>query len=115
MNLIPFPRLHYLLPSYGPLVAEGHAAYQGSTVNELVGSCVPPLLLVVSFQPGTNAIPLPLAITFPRRLQPLRPAQPSCRVRPALRAVFDSRDNLPWAAVRAGGGNCRRAAAEQKF
>lgn len=56
MNLIPFPRLHYLLPSYGPLVAEGHAAYQGSTVNELVGSCVPPLPVVVSFQStSTNA------------------------------------------------------------
>ena len=41
MNLIPFPRMHYLLPSYGPLVATGHAAYQGGTVNELVGSCVP--------------------------------------------------------------------------
>ena len=59
MNLIPFPRLHYLLPSYGPLVGEGHAAYQGSTVNELVGSCVPPLPVVVSFQSSTNAVSLP--------------------------------------------------------
>lgn len=56
MNLIPFPRMHYLLPSYGPLVAQGHAAYQGSTVNELVGSCVPPLLVCPS---STNAFPRP--------------------------------------------------------
>ena len=61
MNLIPFPRLHYLLPSYGPLVAEGHAAYQGSTVNELVGSCVPLLPVVVSFQStSTNTAVLSL-------------------------------------------------------
>jgi hypothetical protein len=47
MNLIPFPRMHYLLPSYAPLVAAGHAAYQGGTVNELVGSYVPPSLLAL--------------------------------------------------------------------
>jgi len=57
MNLIPFPRLHYLLPSYGPLVAAGHAAYQGSTVKELVGSYVPPLPVVISSQSGTNRLP----------------------------------------------------------
>jgi len=28
MNLIPFPRLHYLLPSYGPLVSSATSAYQ---------------------------------------------------------------------------------------
>ena len=56
MNLIPFPRMHYLLPSYGPLVAPGHAAYQGSTVNELVGSCVLPPPVCPS---STNAFPRP--------------------------------------------------------
>ncbi|KAG8852786.1 hypothetical protein FRB91_005918 [Serendipita sp. 411] len=28
MNLVPFPRLHYLLPSYAPLVSEATNAYQ---------------------------------------------------------------------------------------
>ena len=28
MNLIPFPRLHYLLPSYSPLVSAASGAYQ---------------------------------------------------------------------------------------
>jgi tubulin beta len=28
MNLIPFPRLHYLLPSYAPLVSKNASAYQ---------------------------------------------------------------------------------------
>ncbi|KIM29971.1 hypothetical protein M408DRAFT_15648 [Serendipita vermifera MAFF 305830] len=38
MNLIPFPRLHYLLPSYSPLVSAAAGAYQGQSVPELVGS-----------------------------------------------------------------------------
>ena len=59
MNLIPFPRLHYLLPSYGPLVSAGHAAYQGSTVNELVGSCVPPSHTPASF-PFNSILTRPL-------------------------------------------------------
>lgn len=28
MNLIPFPRLHYLLPSYSPLVSAASGAYE---------------------------------------------------------------------------------------
>lgn len=30
MNLIPFPRLHYLLPSYSPLVSQASSSYQVS-------------------------------------------------------------------------------------
>jgi tubulin beta len=33
MNLIPFPRLHYLLPSYGPLVSPTSSAYQVSVCS----------------------------------------------------------------------------------
>ncbi|KAJ7056716.1 beta-tubulin 2 [Mycena amicta] len=36
MNLIPFPRLHFLMPSYAPLVSGTAAKFQGTSVPELV-------------------------------------------------------------------------------
>lgn len=44
MNLIPFPRLHYLLPSYAPLVSKDSSAYQVRGVPFL-GVSYPTLLL----------------------------------------------------------------------
>lgn len=40
MNLIPFPRLHFLMPSYSPLIDLKSKAYQGTGTPELVQSCV---------------------------------------------------------------------------
>lgn len=40
MNLVPFPRLHLLAPSYAPLVAPGSRAFQNMSVPELTKSCV---------------------------------------------------------------------------
>jgi len=34
-NLIPFPRLHFLIPSYAPFIAHGHRAYAADTVADL--------------------------------------------------------------------------------
>ncbi|KAH7098694.1 beta-tubulin [Auriculariales sp. MPI-PUGE-AT-0066] len=35
VNLVPFPRLHFLVPSYAPFVAKQSVAYQGTSVAEL--------------------------------------------------------------------------------
>lgn len=37
MNLVPFPRLHYLLPSYAPLVSQGSSAYQVGLIQLDIG------------------------------------------------------------------------------
>jgi tubulin beta len=37
MNLIPFPRLHYLLPSYAPLVSQGSSEYQVGRIQLDIG------------------------------------------------------------------------------
>lgn len=47
MNLIPFPRLHYLLPSYGPLVSDVSSAYQVSFTLLDLRSHFPSLLLLL--------------------------------------------------------------------
>ncbi|PVF96216.1 tubulin-domain-containing protein [Serendipita vermifera] len=51
MNLIPFPRLHYLLPSYGPLVSDATSAYQSPAVPELVSSLFDRNNLLVACDP----------------------------------------------------------------
>jgi tubulin beta len=38
MNLVPFPRLHFLAPSYAPLVPPGRQAFQSHSIPELVNS-----------------------------------------------------------------------------
>ncbi|KDQ09899.1 hypothetical protein BOTBODRAFT_36712 [Botryobasidium botryosum FD-172 SS1] len=38
LNLIPFPRLHFLAPSYSPLVTSGSRAFQSPNVSELTTS-----------------------------------------------------------------------------
>ncbi|KAG8949793.1 Tubulin beta-2 chain [Tulasnella sp. 424] len=38
MNLVPFPRLHFLAPSYSPFVAPGRQAYQNLSIPELTNS-----------------------------------------------------------------------------
>ncbi|KAG8932540.1 Tubulin beta-2 chain [Tulasnella sp. 417] len=38
MNLVPFPRLHFLAPSYSPFVAPGRQAYQTQSIPELTNS-----------------------------------------------------------------------------
>ncbi|KAG8760340.1 Tubulin beta-2 chain [Serendipita sp. 396] len=51
MNLVPFPRLHYLLPSYAPLVSEATNAYQSLAVPELVASLFDRHNLLVACDP----------------------------------------------------------------
>lgn len=51
MNLIPFPRLHYLLPSYAPLIAPGSKSFQSSSVSELVYSLFDRHNLLVACDP----------------------------------------------------------------
>lgn len=38
MNLVPFPRLHFLAPSYAPIVPPGRQAFQNMNVQELTNS-----------------------------------------------------------------------------
>ncbi|KAF8574568.1 beta-tubulin [Ramaria rubella] len=38
MNLVPFPRLHFLVPSYAPFFSESSKAFQQNTVMELTAS-----------------------------------------------------------------------------
>ncbi|KAG8861743.1 Tubulin beta-2 chain [Tulasnella sp. 330] len=38
MNLVPFPRLHFLAPSYAPIVPPGRQAFQNMNVQELTTS-----------------------------------------------------------------------------
>ena len=35
VNMIPFPRLHFFIPSFSPLTARGSAAYRKMSVAEL--------------------------------------------------------------------------------
>lgn len=35
VNMIPFPRLHFFIPSFAPLTARGSAAYRKLSVAEL--------------------------------------------------------------------------------
>jgi tubulin beta len=35
-NMVPFPRLHFFIPGFSPLVARGHNEYRAVTVAELV-------------------------------------------------------------------------------
>eukprot|EP00794_Sanderia_malayensis_P017074 gene17074-18794_t len=35
VNMVPFPRLHFFMPSYAPLVSKAEAAYEAVTVHEL--------------------------------------------------------------------------------
>ncbi|KAG8816500.1 Tubulin beta-2 chain [Serendipita sp. 399] len=51
MNLIPFPRLHYLLPSYAPLVSAETSAYQSLAVPELVAALFDRRNLLVACDP----------------------------------------------------------------
>jgi tubulin beta len=38
MNLIPFPRLHFLMPSYAPLMDFKHRSYQSYKISELTAA-----------------------------------------------------------------------------
>ncbi|CAG7852178.1 Tubulin beta-2 chain AltName: Full=Beta-2-tubulin [Serendipita indica DSM 11827] len=51
MNLIPFPRLHFLLPSYSPLIAQNAQSYQSFSVPELVSSLFDRHNLLVACDP----------------------------------------------------------------
>jgi len=51
LNLVPFPRLHFLMPSYGPFHAMGSTDYQSHNVNELVQSLFDRKNLLVACDP----------------------------------------------------------------
>ncbi|KAF7317160.1 Tubulin beta chain [Mycena chlorophos] len=51
MNLIPFPRLHFLMPSYAPFVSGEAAKYQGTSVPELVQALFDRKNLLVDVDP----------------------------------------------------------------
>ncbi|KAJ7352294.1 beta-tubulin 2 tubb2 [Mycena albidolilacea] len=51
MNLIPFPRLHFLMPSYAPIHDPKTQSYQGSSVPELVQALFDRRNLLVACDP----------------------------------------------------------------
>ncbi|KAF7312026.1 Tubulin beta chain [Mycena indigotica] len=51
MNLIPFPRLHFLMPSYAPFVSGEAARYQGNSVPDLVQALFDRRNLLVDVDP----------------------------------------------------------------
>ncbi|KAJ7082877.1 beta-tubulin 2 [Mycena belliarum] len=51
MNLIPFPRLHFLMPSYAPIADTKTQSYQGTSVPELVQALFDRRNLLVACDP----------------------------------------------------------------
>jgi len=51
MNLVPFPRLHFLAPSYAPIVAPGSRAFQSQSIPELTQSMFDRKNLLVALNP----------------------------------------------------------------
>ncbi|KAJ6549470.1 beta-tubulin 2 tubb2 [Mycena sp. CBHHK59/15] len=51
MNLIPFPRLHFLMPSYAPIYDSKTQSYQGTSVHELVQALFDRKNLLVACDP----------------------------------------------------------------
>jgi len=51
LNLIPFPRLHFLMPSYGPFHSLGSKNYSSHSINELVQSLFDRKNLLVACDP----------------------------------------------------------------
>lgn len=52
MNLVPFPRLHFLVPSYAPFVARESAAFQGTGVQELTHALFDKRNILVACDPA---------------------------------------------------------------
>ncbi|KAJ3876882.1 beta-tubulin 2 [Lentinula edodes] len=51
MNLIPFPRLHFLMPSYAPFYSNASQAYQGLSIHELTQALFDRKNLLVACDP----------------------------------------------------------------
>ncbi|KAF8333517.1 beta-tubulin [Cantharellus anzutake] len=51
MNLVPFPRLHFLAPSYAPIVAPGSRAFQSQSIPELTTSMFDRKNMLVALDP----------------------------------------------------------------
>ncbi|KAJ3884865.1 beta-tubulin 2 [Lentinula edodes] len=51
MNLIPFPRLHFLMPSYAPFYSNASQAYQGLSIPELTQALFDRKNLLVACDP----------------------------------------------------------------
>ncbi|KAL0578092.1 Tubulin beta-2 chain [Marasmius crinis-equi] len=51
MNLIPFPRLHFLMPSYAPIFDPKAQAYQGTSISELTAALFDRKNLLVACDP----------------------------------------------------------------
>jgi len=52
MNLIPFPRLHFLMPSYAPFTSSGSRAFQKNSVPELTKALFDRRNLLVACDPS---------------------------------------------------------------
>ncbi|ESK95888.1 beta-tubulin 2 tubb2 [Moniliophthora roreri MCA 2997] len=51
MNLVPFPRLHFLMPSYAPIYNPNAQAYQGNSISELTQAVFDRRNLLVACDP----------------------------------------------------------------
>merc|ERR1711977_313262 len=51
VNLVPFPRLHFFLVGFAPLVARGAAAYSNMSVSELVTQMFHPQNMMAAADP----------------------------------------------------------------
>ncbi|KZW03491.1 beta-tubulin [Exidia glandulosa HHB12029] len=51
MNLVPFPRLHFLVPSFAPFVATQSQAFQAGSVNELTAALFDKRNMLVACDP----------------------------------------------------------------
>ena len=50
-NLVPYPRLHFLVPSYAPVVSAERAHFESSSVSEITLSCFEPTSAMVTCDP----------------------------------------------------------------
>ncbi|KAL0058443.1 Tubulin beta-2 chain, partial [Marasmius tenuissimus] len=63
MNLIPFPRLHFLMPSYAPIYDPKAQVYQGSSIPELTAALFDRKNLLVACDPRFGCVEL--VLVFP--------------------------------------------------
>lgn len=42
VNLVPFPRIHFPLATYAPIISASKASHEANTVSELTHSCFEP-------------------------------------------------------------------------
>ena len=50
-NLVPYPRIHFPLVAYGPVVASKKSSYESNSVHEITASCFEPSNQMVKCDP----------------------------------------------------------------